>query len=118
MAITSAVTDLIKSVGELLSSFVHAIYSIIHTFVSGIVHLFGGVISFTGDIFQGVLDLLGGVGKFVAGMSILTLFFLYCSIFLRILPLLGLCVVALVKICCLVWHAVLCSLSSSATVIP
>ncbi|KAM7200884.1 hypothetical protein V8F20_005126 [Naviculisporaceae sp. PSN 640] len=67
MAITSAVTDLVKSVGELLSSLVHAVYSIFHTFFSAVVHLFSGFIAFVSDIFQGVLDVVGGIGKFVAG---------------------------------------------------
>lgn len=67
MAVTSAVTDLIKSIGELLSSVFGAAYAIIHSFVSGVFSLLAGFFAFIGDIGQGVFDLAGGVGKFVAG---------------------------------------------------
>ena len=67
MAITSAVTDLVKSVGELLSSIFGAAYAIIHSFVSSIFNLVAGFLAFVGDLGKGVFDLAGGVGKFVAG---------------------------------------------------
>ncbi|KAH6635782.1 hypothetical protein F5144DRAFT_600573 [Chaetomium tenue] len=67
MAVTSAITDLVKSVGELLSSVFNAAYAIVHSFVSGILGLFAGFFAFVGDLGQGVFDLAGGVGKFVAG---------------------------------------------------
>lgn len=70
MAVTSAVTDLIKSIGELLSSVFGAAYAIIHSFVSGVFSLLAGFFAFIGDIGQGVFDLAGGVGKFVAGMCL------------------------------------------------
>lgn len=67
MAVTNAITDLIKSIGELLSSVFGAAYSIVHSFVSGIVSLFAGFFNFVADLAKGVVDLTGGVGKFVAG---------------------------------------------------
>ncbi|KAK3295201.1 uncharacterized protein B0H64DRAFT_394582 [Chaetomium fimeti] len=68
MAVTSAITDLVKSVGELLSSVLSAAYAIVHSFVSGILGLFAGFFAFVGDIGRGVFDLAGGMGKFVVGM--------------------------------------------------
>ncbi|KAK0631052.1 hypothetical protein B0T17DRAFT_488754 [Bombardia bombarda] len=67
MAVTSAVSDLVKSVAELFSSLVGAVYTIVHTFFAGILHLFSGFFAFIGDIFAGVLDLVGGLGKFITG---------------------------------------------------
>ncbi|KAK3323029.1 hypothetical protein B0H66DRAFT_602444 [Apodospora peruviana] len=67
MAVTSAVSDLVKSFVELFSSLINGVYTIVHSFFAGIFHLFSGFIAFVGDIFQGVIDVLGGVGKFVAG---------------------------------------------------
>lgn len=67
MAITSAVTDLFKSVAELLSSALGAAYAIIHSFVAGLFNLFAGFFAFVGDLGKGVFDLVGGVGKFLAG---------------------------------------------------
>ncbi|KAL2148040.1 hypothetical protein VTI28DRAFT_96 [Corynascus sepedonium] len=71
MAITSAVTDLVKSVGELLSSIFGAAYAIIHSFVSSIFNLVAGFLAFVGDLGKGVFDLAGGVGKFVAGNAVM-----------------------------------------------
>jgi hypothetical protein len=68
MAVTSAITDLVKSVGELLSSVLGAAYAIVHSFISGLLGLFAGFFAFVGDVGKGVFDLAGGVGKFVAGM--------------------------------------------------
>ncbi|KAM7187528.1 hypothetical protein V8F33_011175 [Rhypophila sp. PSN 637] len=67
MAVTSAVTDLVKSVGELAASLFNAVYTIFETFFTGVFHLFTGFFAFVVDIFQGVLDVVGGIGKFVAG---------------------------------------------------
>ncbi|KAK4041351.1 hypothetical protein C8A01DRAFT_14909 [Parachaetomium inaequale] len=66
MAVTSAITDLVKSAGELLSSVLGAAYAIVHSFISGLLGLFAGFFAFVGDVGKGVLDLAGGVGKFVA----------------------------------------------------
>ncbi|KAL2170725.1 hypothetical protein VTG60DRAFT_4473 [Thermothelomyces hinnuleus] len=71
MAVTNAMTDLVKSVGELLSSVSDAAYAIVHSFVSGIVNLFAGLYAFLGDLGKGVVDLAGGVGKFVAGNAVI-----------------------------------------------
>jgi len=71
MAVTNAITDLIKSVGELLSSVFGAAYAIIHSFVSGLFNLFAGFFAFVGDLGKGVFDLAGGVGKFVAGNAVI-----------------------------------------------
>ena len=84
MAITSAMTDLVKSAGELLSSVLNAAYAIVHSFVSGLLGLFAGFFAFVGDVGKGVLDLAGGVGNFVAGMyctSHSILFFLFLFFF-------------------------------------
>jgi len=67
MAITSAFTDLLKSLAELFSSVLNAAYSIVHSSVAGILGLFAGFFAFVGDIGKGVFDLVGGFGKFVVG---------------------------------------------------
>jgi phage-related protein len=67
MAVTNAITDLIKSVGELLSSVFGAAYAIVHSFISGVVGLFAGFFALVADLAKGMVDLTGGVGKFVAG---------------------------------------------------
>jgi hypothetical protein len=67
MAVTNAITDLIKSIGELLSSVFGAAYAIVHSFISGALSLFAGFFAFVSDLAKGVVDLTGGVGKFVAG---------------------------------------------------
>ncbi|KAL2177427.1 uncharacterized protein P884DRAFT_292151 [Thermothelomyces heterothallicus CBS 202.75] len=71
MAVTDAMTDLIKSVGELLSSVSDAAYAIVHSFVSGIFNLFAGLYAFLSDLGKGVFDLVGGVGKFIAGNAVI-----------------------------------------------
>ena len=70
MAITSAFTDLLKSLAELFSSVLNAAYSIVHSSVAGILGLFAGFFAFVGDIGKGVFDLVGGFGKFVVGMCL------------------------------------------------
>ncbi len=72
MAITSALTDLLKSLAELFSSVLNAAYSIIHSSVAGILSLFTGFFAFVGDIAKGLIDLVGGFGKFVVGMYLFT----------------------------------------------
>lgn len=67
MAVTNAITDLVKSVYELLASILGAAYTIIHSFINGVLGLFAGFFAFVGDIGKGVFDLVGGVGKFIAG---------------------------------------------------
>ncbi|KAL2020011.1 hypothetical protein VTK56DRAFT_8914 [Thermocarpiscus australiensis] len=67
MAITSAVTDLFKSLAELLSSVFGAAYAIVHSFVSGLFGLVSGFFAFVQDLGKGAVDLVGGVGRFVAG---------------------------------------------------
>jgi hypothetical protein len=67
MAVTNAITDLIKSIGELLSSVFGAAYAIVHSFINGALGLFAGFFAFVSDLAKGVVDLTGGVGKFVAG---------------------------------------------------
>ncbi|KAL2127306.1 hypothetical protein VTI74DRAFT_10948 [Chaetomium olivicolor] len=67
MAITNAVTDLTKSVGELLSSVFDGAYTVVYSLVINVFNLFAGFFAFIGDLGKGVFDLVGGVGKFVAG---------------------------------------------------
>lgn len=69
MAITTAITDLIKSVAELISSVFGAAYSIVHSFLTGVFGLFAGFFAMIGDLGEGVFDIVGGVGKFIAGKS-------------------------------------------------
>ncbi|GAB1319853.1 hypothetical protein MFIFM68171_10063 [Madurella fahalii] len=67
MAVTSAITDLVKSVAELLSSVFGTAYTIVHSFLSGLIGLFAGFFAFIGDLTKGVFDVVGGVGRFIAG---------------------------------------------------
>ncbi|KAG7291323.1 hypothetical protein NEMBOFW57_001336 [Staphylotrichum longicolle] len=71
MAVTNAITDLVKSVYELLASILGAAYTIIHSFINGVLGLFAGFFAFVGDIGKGVFDLVGGVGKFIAGNAVI-----------------------------------------------
>lgn len=66
MAVTAAITDLVKSVAELISSVFGAAYTIVHSFLTGLVGLFAGFFTFIGDLAKGMFDVAGGVGKFVA----------------------------------------------------
>ncbi|KAL2257975.1 hypothetical protein VTK26DRAFT_8891 [Humicola hyalothermophila] len=67
MAISTAVTDLVKSLAELLSSALGAAYAIVHSLVAGFVGLLTGLFAFAGVLGRGVLDLVSGVGRFLTG---------------------------------------------------
>jgi len=82
MAITTAITDLIKSFLELLESVLGSVYTIAHSFVAGIAHLFAGFFAMVGEVFGGVFDMVGGVGRFLAGVYFLPCFFSHLSWFL------------------------------------
>lgn len=69
MALTSAVSDFIKSIYELFASVFGTAYSLAHSLFMAIFNFVGGLLTLAGDIASGVLDIAGGVSKFVLGMS-------------------------------------------------
>lgn len=68
MAITTAISDFIKSIYELLASILSTAYTIVSSTVSAVLNFFAGLFTLLGNIISGMVDVAGGVGKFVAGM--------------------------------------------------
>ncbi|KFH45459.1 hypothetical protein ACRE_037680 [Hapsidospora chrysogenum ATCC 11550] len=71
MALTSAVSDFIKSIYELFASVFGTAYSLAHSLFMAIFNFVGGLLTLAGDIASGVLDIAGGVSKFVLGNFVL-----------------------------------------------
>lgn len=66
MAITSAISDLFKSIYEVFASFFSAIYAVIHAAVSTVWNFILGVVNLVQSILVQAVHFTGGVGKFVA----------------------------------------------------
>ncbi|KHO01595.1 uncharacterized protein MAM_00596 [Metarhizium album ARSEF 1941] len=66
MALTSAVSDLFKSIYELLASVLSAIYAVVHAAFSTVRGVIAGILSLVQSTVHEALHLTGGVGKFVA----------------------------------------------------
>lgn len=71
MAVTNAITDLIKSFYELLVSILGTAYSVVQKTVQSVFSFISGLFTLMGDIASGIVDVTGGVGKFVAGTATL-----------------------------------------------
>jgi phage-related protein len=67
MAITSAISDFIKSIYELFESFFTTLFHLITTIVSAIVNLFTDFFNLIAGTLKGGLNVLGETGKFVFG---------------------------------------------------
>ncbi|SPQ23117.1 5e63f2d9-bd87-4b2c-93ce-55ed5c6272c5 [Thermothielavioides terrestris] len=67
MAVTTVLTDLAHSLGELLSSVFGTAYALVHSFVADLFGLLAGFFALANDLVRDVVDLVGGVGRFVAG---------------------------------------------------
>ncbi|AEO68615.1 uncharacterized protein THITE_2118193 [Thermothielavioides terrestris NRRL 8126] len=67
MAVTTVLTDLAHSLGELLSSVFGTAYALVHSFVADLFGLLAGFFALANDLVRGVVDLVGGVGRFVTG---------------------------------------------------
>ncbi|KAH7175438.1 hypothetical protein EDB81DRAFT_4121 [Dactylonectria macrodidyma] len=71
MAITSAISDFIKSIYELLISIISTAYAVVSSAVNAILGFITGIFTLVGDVVKGMVDVAGGVGKFVAGNAVL-----------------------------------------------
>ncbi|KAH6981801.1 hypothetical protein BGZ61DRAFT_529888 [Ilyonectria robusta] len=71
MAITTAISDFIKSIYELLASILSTAYTVVSSTVSAVLNFFAGLFTLLGNIVSGMVDVAGGVGKFVAGNIVL-----------------------------------------------
>lgn len=81
MAITTAISDFIKSIYELLASILSTAYAVVSSTVSAILNFFAGLFDLLGNIVSGMVDVAGGVGKFVAGTFLAPLFPLSIPLF-------------------------------------
>jgi phage-related protein len=67
MAITSAISDLFKSIAELFESVFSTAYSIVHSILLACFNFVSGIFALAGDILGGFIDITTGFGKFVLG---------------------------------------------------
>lgn len=65
MAITSAVSDLVKSFYEILASIFGAAYNVVHGVISVILGFFTGIFNLFAGIIKETLHATGSTGKFV-----------------------------------------------------
>jgi phage-related protein len=66
MAVTTAVSDLFKSIYELFASVLGTIYAVIHGAFSFVWNFVTGILGLVQRVFTEAVHLTGGVGKFVA----------------------------------------------------
>jgi len=71
MAVTSAISDFVKSIYELFESFFTTLFSLVSTVVSAVVTLFTDLINLVAGTLKGGLNVLGETGKFIFGNAIL-----------------------------------------------
>lgn len=67
MAITTAISDLFRSLYELLSSVLGTAYAIVHSIFAAAFNFVNGILSLAGDIIGGFINVTEGVAKFIAG---------------------------------------------------
>jgi phage-related protein len=67
MAITSAISDFVKSIYELFESFFTTLFSLVTTIISSVVTLFSDLINLVAGTLKGGANVLGETGKFLFG---------------------------------------------------
>jgi hypothetical protein len=67
MAITTAISDFVKSIYELFESFFTTLFGLVNTVVSAVVTFFADLINLVVGTLKGSLNVLGETGKFIFG---------------------------------------------------
>ncbi|TID24989.1 hypothetical protein E2P81_ATG04094 [Venturia nashicola] len=65
MALTTAVSDFIKSIFELFSSFFQTLFALFQTILTTAYNFFTSVLQLGADSMKGVFDIFGGVANFL-----------------------------------------------------
>lgn len=65
MALTTAISDFIKSIYELFASFFQTLFALIQTILSTVYNFFASVLQLSADSMKGVFSIFGGVANFL-----------------------------------------------------
>jgi len=65
MALTTAISDFVKSIFELFASFFQTLFALIQTILMTVYNFVTSVLQLGADSFKGVFDIFGGVANFL-----------------------------------------------------
>jgi phage-related protein len=65
MALTTAISDFVKSIFELFASFFQTLFALIQTILMTVYNFVASVLQLGADSFKGVFDIFGGVANFL-----------------------------------------------------
>ncbi|QDS75612.1 hypothetical protein FKW77_006574 [Venturia effusa] len=71
MALTTAISDFIKSIFELFASFFQTLFALIQTILMTVYNFFASVLQLGADSMKGVFDIFGGVANFLISNALL-----------------------------------------------